>query len=57
MAKIVRVRGSERIMRSPAREGDGSRRRVVVVVVVVVVLVVVGVRGGCRGSDVQNRYL
>ena len=31
---IIRVRGSERIMPSPAREGDGSRRRVVVVGVV-----------------------
>ena len=42
-------------MRSPAREGVGSRRRVVVVVVVVVL--VVGVRGGGPGPKmVQNAF-
>ena len=40
--------GSERIMRSPAREGDGSGRRVVVVVLLL--LLVVGIRGGGKKS-------
>ena len=35
-------------MRSPAREGDGSRRQVVVV------LVVVGVRGGGVGGQMSK---